>query len=104
MRVPQLLIWLLVGTLVAGCAARDGNPANPCINNLRQIDGATQQWAIEHHKDTNAVPTWDDLRPYIRNTLSCPAGGTYTLGPVGGLPACSVPAHEKLWMQTRPPS
>src|SRR5438552_7205215 len=37
--------------------ASDQEKANACINNLRQIDGAKQQWALEHSKAATPVPT-----------------------------------------------
>src|SRR5262249_39296685 len=40
---------------------------NACINNLRQIDGAIQTWALENKKAENAVPTRKDLLPYLHN-------------------------------------
>ena len=66
---------------------------NHCINNLRQIDGAKQQWALENHKDTNAIPTIADVAPYLKNNkfLVCPQGGKYTLGRVDEDPTCSIP-------------
>jgi len=68
---------------------------NACINNLRQIDAAKQQWALENEKTANAVPTAQDLLPYFRDGLFpvCPAGGTYTLNAVGVLPTCSISGH-----------
>ena len=97
------IIAILAALLLPALSrAKERGQRIACVNNLRQIDGATSQWATEHHKDTNAVPTWEDLHPYLRQALTCPAGGNYTLGPAGGLPACSVPAHEKLWLQARP--
>ena len=30
--------------------ARIGHAQNACVNNLRQIEGAKQTWAIENHK------------------------------------------------------
>jgi hypothetical protein len=63
-----------------------------CINNLRQIGGAKQQWALENHKTTNDVPLWDDVRPYLRIGIACPQGGTYTLGRVDEPPRCSIGA------------
>jgi DNA repair exonuclease SbcCD ATPase subunit len=66
-----------------------------CINNLRQLDGAKQQWALEHNKTAEAVPTALDIAPYLNNTLpACPAGGTYTINAVNLVPTCSVPGHE----------
>jgi hypothetical protein len=66
-----------------------------CLNNLRLIDSAKQQWAEEHGKGTNASLTWDDLRPYIGRTSSgelpeCPIHGVYTLGRVGEKARCSI--------------
>ncbi len=67
---------------------------NACINNLRQLDGAKQQWALENSKTASAVPTPQDLMPYLNNTLpSCPAGGQYALNAVGQEPTCSIPGH-----------
>ncbi len=71
------------------------NERNACINNLRQIDAAKQQWALENNKTTDAVPTAQDLLPYFRDVTFpvCPSGGTYTIGAVGELPACSISGH-----------
>lgn len=69
---------------------------NACINNLRQIDAAKQQWALENHKPETAVPTTADLEPYLpRHTLpTCPKDGAYTLGAVNETPTCSVAGHQ----------
>jgi len=66
-----------------------------CINNLRQIDAAKQQWALENNKTDTDVPTAQDLLPYIRGGgfPVCPGGGTYTINAVGLPPTCSIPGH-----------
>ena len=66
-----------------------------CINNLRMIDGAKQQWALEKQKAPGALMTAADLAPYFRsNTMpACPAGGIYTLNPVNVPPICNIPGH-----------
>jgi hypothetical protein len=68
---------------------------NACINNLRQIDAAKQQWALENDKTADDIPSAQDLLPYFSNAVFpvCPSGGTYTINAVGVLPACSVPGH-----------
>jgi hypothetical protein len=68
---------------------------NGCINNLRQIDGAKQQWALESKKGESAFPTPKDLAPYFKDGVipGCPAGGKYTLNNVGAAPTCSVVGH-----------
>lgn len=73
--------------------ARETAQRNACINNLRMIDGAKQEWALEKGKQATDVPTWDDLKPYLREIPRCPAGGTYTINAVGTPPQCSVPGH-----------
>ena len=69
--------------------------ANACNNNLRQIDAAKQQWALENTKTTDAVPKAQDLLPYLKDGIFpvCPDGGNYTINAVGELPTCSIPGH-----------
>ncbi len=68
---------------------------NACINNLRQIDGAKQQWALEKNKNGDAVPTAQDLLPYLKDGVfpACPDGGTYSINSVDAVPTCSLPGH-----------
>lgn len=69
--------------------------ATACINQLRLIDGAKQQWALEKQKPSGAILTAADLLPYLPNrTLpACPGGGVYTLNPVGFGAICNLPGH-----------
>ena len=77
-------------------AQAEAQQRNACINNLRQIDAAKQQWALEKNKTAAAVPAAQDLLPYFTdgNFPVCPAGGAYTINAVGDLPSCSVPGHD----------
>lgn len=72
-----------------------------CINNLRQIDGAKQQWALESKSGQNAVPVLANVQPYFgRGTLgtapTCPADSaktfetSYTLNDLSTAPACLI--------------
>jgi type II secretory pathway pseudopilin PulG len=76
--------------------ARATSQKNACINNLRQIQAAKQEWALEKGKAQTDVPTWDDLQPYLPHPvpLVCPAGGTYSINAVGDSPTCSIAGHE----------
>ena len=76
--------------------ARDTAMQNACINNLRLIDGAKQQWALENSKKAGDVPTEADLKPFLKNGVypACPAGGTYTIGAVSNSPTCSIAGHH----------
>ena len=93
-----LFIPLLVAIAVPNFVkARDMAQRNNCIMNLRQIDGAKEQWALEKNQQEGAQPTAADLDVYLHggfSALKCPAKGTYTIGPVGKLPTCSVSGHE----------
>jgi len=68
---------------------------NACINNLRQIDAAKEQWALEKNKRSDDVPRPEDLLPYLKDGIfpACPDGGTYSVNPVDELPACSFQGH-----------
>ena len=80
-----------------------GSPANDCINNLRQLDAAANQFALEHHlTNGDRINFPADLTPYIKlnslgNIPPCPMGGTYHLARVGKTPTCTLstakPAH-----------
>jgi len=79
-------------TAVTGSALTQ---AATCINNLRQIDGAKQQWALENKKAAEDVPAAGDIAPYLRGNAvpACPAGGVYTLNAAGAEATCSIPGH-----------
>src|SRR5205085_123727 len=65
--------------------AKQGQAAlSTCINNLRLLDGAKQQWALEHSKGPNDVPPLQEIIPYLPNNMmpQCPGGGRYTLNAV----------------------
>lgn len=69
---------------------------NACINNLRQIDAAKNEWALEKGKAAGAACTEDDIKSYLKNNVvpKCPANGKYTIGKVGESPTCSVDGHK----------
>lgn len=66
-----------------------------CINNLRLIDDAKQQWALDFNKTATALPTVKNLLPYFRDKVfpECPGGGTIYLNAVNEVPTCSIPGH-----------
>ena len=96
-----MIVVAIIGMLAAIAIpnyvrARANSQASACINNLRQIDAAANQWALEQKKKTGDTITYpDDLTPYIKlNSASkipgCPAGGTYSDASVGANPACTL--------------
>src|ERR1700685_2348959 len=92
--VEIMIVVAIIGLLAAIAIpnfvkARATSQANACINNLRQIDAAANEFALEQGKKTSdAISYPGDLTPYIKlNSAShipgCPAGGTYTESAVG---------------------
>jgi prepilin-type N-terminal cleavage/methylation domain-containing protein len=100
--VEIMIVVAIIGLLAAIAIpnfvkARATSQQNACINNMRQITAAVNEWALETGQQTGANCTMSALTPYIQlNSNSsippCPAGGTYTLGAVGNLPqvTCSL--------------
>jgi hypothetical protein len=75
---------------------------NACFNNLLQLDGAKQQWALESRHAKGDPVAWEDVNPYLRRPLVCPRGGAYILGRIGELPRCSIGADHSLPPDTDP--
>ncbi len=101
LKKPTTLAVLLICAVGAAAGirwfihARSWSAPNHCTNNIRQLQSLKDAWAIEHHKTTNDIPTWEDIRPYLPQSErergpTCPRGGTYALGRVGDLPTCSI--------------
>jgi prepilin-type N-terminal cleavage/methylation domain-containing protein len=99
--VEIMIVVAIIGLLAAIAIpnfvkARATSQANACINNLRQIDAAAQQFALEARKKTGADISYpDDLTPYIKLNANgsippCPAGGNYDCATVGNAPTCDL--------------
>jgi hypothetical protein len=81
--------------------ARTTAQRNVCLNNLRQIDAAKEQAAMENnwgdgHPIEPGNPDEAKVIDFImgRAIPTCPGGGTYTVGPIGTAPKCSCPGHS----------
>ena len=97
MALTLLLIPLMLAVAIPNFVrARSTAQMNMCINHLRMLDGAKQQWALEHSKQATNTPTEAEISAYLPagRFPICPAGGTYTLNTVGEPPTCSIPGHQ----------
>jgi hypothetical protein len=95
--VAVVFFFLLAVILIPNfISARTVSAQNPCVNNLRQLDGAIQQWSVENHKASNDVVTMQAILPYLKGPVTCPEGGTYILGRVGEAPKCSIGGRHTL--------
>ena len=95
--VEIMIVVAIIGLLAAIAIpsfvkARNTSQQNACINNLRQIDGAKEQWAMAAKQSDGDSVTTDDVNDYIKGdtTPTCPGGGTYTYGNIGSNPDCSI--------------
>jgi prepilin-type N-terminal cleavage/methylation domain-containing protein len=104
--VEIMIVVAIIGLLAAIAIpnfvrARQGSQTNACINNLRQIDGAKHQWALEIGKSTVDSPSNDEIQPYLGRgdagsvdrvycplTNSAPMAG-YSVNAVGTAPQCN---------------
>jgi prepilin-type N-terminal cleavage/methylation domain-containing protein len=97
--VEIMIVVAIIGLLAAIAIpnfvkARGTAQKNACINNLRQIDGAKEQWALENKKSAGAATTDSEVNGYIKGGApKCPAGGSYTYGNVDSNPACNIAGH-----------
>jgi hypothetical protein len=71
------------------------NLAAVCVSNLRQIEAAKQQWALENNRPAGSVVGTQDVAPYLptKTFPLCPAGGVYTINTIGANPSCNIPGH-----------
>jgi prepilin-type N-terminal cleavage/methylation domain-containing protein len=74
-----------------------------CIANLRQIDCAKQQWALETKNSEGAIPNSDDLigaTRYLKQAPTCPIdsqhtfSSSYSLNAVTLFPTCRIAATQ----------
>ena len=101
--VEIMIVVAIIGLLAAIAIpnfikARATSQQNACINNLRQIDAAINEWALETGQSNgNSVGGITTVSAYIKlnsnsSVPGCPAGGTYSVGSIGDIPqvTCSL--------------
>ena len=81
--IEIMIVVAIIGLLAAIAIpnfvhARTTAQQNACINNLRQIDGAKQEWALENKQAATATPTAANIQPYMGR------------GSNGSLPTCPL--------------
>ncbi|MEK7675150.1 MAG: type II secretion system protein [Verrucomicrobiota bacterium] len=97
--VEIMIVVAIIGLLAAIAIpnfvkARGTAQKNACINNLRQIDGAKEQWALENKKSAGSATVAAEVEAYIKGGApKCPGGGTYAYSAVDTSPTCSLSGH-----------
>jgi len=97
----EIMVVILIIAVIMAIAlpnimnAREAAAAKSCIANLRRIDQAKEQYAMECGKKAGDAVEWSDLVPiYIKSRPSCPLAPPYTLGVIGANPTCPVVGHD----------
>ena len=113
--VEIMIVVAIIGLLAAIAIpnfvrARTRSQMNACMNNLRQLDGAIQQYAIENNASGAASVSSTKIQPYLGRSSSgtianvlCPADTTksfatsYSVTDCQTAPACLIlPGTHKL--------
>lgn len=93
--IVVLIIAILMSIAVPNfIKARANSQNSTCIANLKQIEAAKEQWAMESGQGATATPTSANLAPaYLKSWPSCPTSGVYTIGDMSTRPTCSQTGH-----------
>ena len=100
-----MIVIMVIGVLMAIALpnfvlARRTSHTKACIANLKEIDAAKEQWAMDNNQPGLATPSATDLfgaAKYITQAPTCPTtGAAYdaTIGSVDTPPTCPNPAAD----------
>jgi prepilin-type N-terminal cleavage/methylation domain-containing protein len=104
--IEIMIVVAIIGLLAAIAIpnfvhARTTAQQNACINNLRQIDGAKQEWALENKAASTATPTSANIQPYMGRGVNgslptCPLDSSasfatsYSIQSLATAPTCQI--------------
>ena len=91
-------IGVITESAISFSKAREGAQLNSIRNNLRIIEGAKDQWALENKKVTTDTVGLTDLTAYFKNntTPAALAGEAYSLTTVAALAKATLPGSATL--------
>ncbi|MGO8698695.1 MAG: competence type IV pilus major pilin ComGC [Limisphaerales bacterium] len=97
--VEIMIVVAIIGMLAAIAIpnfikARTTSQTNLCIDNLRMLDAAKQQWALEQGQISSAVPQATDIQPYLGRGSGelpvCPIDPSYSFTTSYNLENCQT--------------
>jgi len=96
--IEIMIVVLIISVLLAIAIpnfirARETSRAKSCCSNLRQIETAKEQYAMEKKLNIGSGCNLNDLVGpdlYIREMPVCPSGGEYTANAIGTKATCSI--------------
>ena len=94
--VEIMIVVLIIGVLLAIAVpnfikARESSRAKSCVANLKQIDSAKEQWAMDTNQSSGEPASGDIVGPtkYLKSAPTCPSSGNaYVINALGTNPAC----------------
>lgn len=93
--VEIMIVVAIIGLLAAIAIpsfqrSREQTRTNTCFNNIRLIQSAKEQWALNENQPDTESPDATDLAPYIRGGVPvCPVDDTvYGINQVNQSPTC----------------
>lgn len=99
--IEVMIVVLIISVIFAIGApnlilARENSRAKNCSRNLKNIDGAKEQYALDKKLTSATTPAMADLftsgnatSNYLKSLPVCTANGSYNINPVGTHPTCS---------------
>lgn len=97
------IVVLVIGVLASiglpnYLTARNNTRRKACAANLKRIEDAKEQWAMETAQPATATPTRAQLlgggtNGYLKTWPTCSENGTYEVGDMRTRPTCSTPGH-----------
>ena len=107
--VEIMIVVLIIGILLAIAVpnfvrAREASRGKACIANLKQVDAAKEQYAMDNKLNSGSAAVASDpltvtgsslvgSANYIKNAVVCPSNGAYTVGAIGTNPTCAIGAN-----------
>jgi prepilin-type N-terminal cleavage/methylation domain-containing protein len=94
--IEIMIVVLIIGVLLAIAVpnfmnARETSRTKACVANLKQIDAAKEQWAMDNNANNGDAVVDAEVETFLKKGRPiCPSGGTYTYNAVGTDPTCSV--------------
>lgn len=91
MIVVAIIGLLAVIAMPSFYSARQRSQEAVCMNNLRQISSAKDQYGIENNLASGIPSLEKDLvGTYLKRMPECPAGGSYLMNDISDEPTCSA--------------
>ena len=97
--VEIMIVVAIIGLLAAVAIpnlvrAKKNAQVNGCKANLRTIEFAITQWALEKRKTDDAEVSLEELEDYFKDGIPrCPSGGDYELTTAEEKPTCTIEGH-----------